>query len=82
MSQSFIVPLACNVALGSHPRKKYFHSMISTIYCILCSIFFNFSVSTFHLFALKSGMIDINIFFPDKNVFSLDLGNTLFNVPS
>lgn len=73
MSESFIVPLACNVALGSHPRKKDFHSLISTIYCIPCSIFLSFSFSAFYLSALKNCMIDINIFSLIKIYFPLIL---------
>lgn len=62
MSQSFIVPVACAVALGSQPRKKDFRSIISAIYCTVCSVSSNFSFSAFHLSALRNGMIDINIF--------------------
>lgn len=31
MSQFFIAPLPCNVALGSQTRKKDFHGIISAI---------------------------------------------------
>lgn len=62
MSQPSIVPLACKVALGSHPGRRDFHSIISVSCCTVCSIPLNFSFSAFQLSALENGMISINIF--------------------
>lgn len=62
MSQSSIVPLACKVALGSHPGRRDFHSIISASCCIVCRLSLNFSFSAFQLSALENGTIGINIF--------------------